>query len=63
MSGITCGTTAGYRQHQRNRTTPCQSCRDAQAAYMRNYRHANGHNKARLVPDHIIQQHGIKVNT
>jgi hypothetical protein len=57
----TCGTPSGYRRHLRNNTTPCDACRRAIAAYMRAWRHENGHNKARLIPDTIIKQHGIQV--
>lgn len=56
-----CGTPAGYRRHLRDDTSTCPKCRKAIAAYMRAYRHRNGLSKARLIPDTIIKQHGIKV--
>lgn len=57
-----CGTTDGYRRHQKHGTTTCAGCRSALAAYMQDYRHGNGINKARLIPDTIIKKHGIQVN-
>jgi hypothetical protein len=56
-----CGTLTAAGRHQRERTKMCQPCRDKKAKYMRNYRHGNGINKARLVPDAVIKKHGIKV--
>lgn len=32
-----CGTRAAYRRHRRHGETPCQPCRDAAAAYKRNF--------------------------
>lgn len=56
-----CGTPAGYRRHLRDGTDTCPRCKKAIAAYMRQYRHDKGLSKARLIPDTIIQKHGIKV--
>ena len=36
-----CGTYAGYGRHQRIGDTPCDQCRRAAAAYMREYRKTN----------------------
>ena len=33
-----CGTQAGYQQHHRHGTDPCEPCIDAHRAYMRNYK-------------------------
>lgn len=58
-----CGTPSGYRRHQRNDTEACTGCKRAQADYMQTYRHDRGINKARLIPDTVIKQHGIKVRS
>lgn len=58
-----CGTKTGYDKHGKKGTPRCRKCKDAAARDLREWRHKNGHNKARLVPDHIIHKHGIKVNT
>jgi hypothetical protein len=57
-----CGTPSGYSRHVRERTEKCGPCKAAHAANMKKYRHDNGHNTARLIPDTIIKQHGIQVN-
>jgi hypothetical protein len=46
---IKCGTVQGYRKHLRWRNTPCQPCRDANAAADRAYRF-NGTQKAADLP-------------
>ena len=58
-----CGTPSGYRRHLRNNTDACPGCKRAIADYMQKYRHENGISKARLIPDTVIQQHGIKVKS
>jgi len=37
-----CGTYAGYRQHQKHDTPACRDCKDAQAAYSRDYHERRG---------------------
>lgn len=57
-----CGTPAGYRRHVRDGTEKCPKCKKAIAEYMQRYRHEKGISKSRLIPDTVIQKHGIKVN-
>lgn len=57
-----CGTTSGYQRHIKFGTKTCGPCKKANAAYIKEYRHRKGHNKARLIPDTILKQHGIKVD-
>lgn len=57
-----CGTKTGYDRHGRDRTPRCRKCKDAAARDLRKWRHETGRNKARLIADHIIHKHGIKVN-
>lgn len=57
-----CGKKRAYDRHRADGTQPCRKCKDAIAKAVRDWRHRNGRNKSRLVPDHIIKQHGIKVN-
>lgn len=56
-----CGTPSGYRRHKRNGNDACPACKRALADYMNKYRHDRGISKARLIPDAVIKQHGIKV--
>ncbi len=56
-----CGDRSAYYRHLRNGTPTCRPCRDAAAAAMDEYRHKNGLSKARIIPDAVIEQHGIKV--
>ena len=58
-----CGTKTGYDRHLRNGTPTCRKCKDRVAADLRKWRHETGRNKARLIDDHIIHKHGLKVNT
>jgi len=57
-----CGDRSAYYRHLRNGTPTCRPCKDALAKSMNKWRHAKGINKGRIVPDTIIQKHGIKVN-
>lgn len=36
-----CGTFGGYQRHKRERTTPCDACREANRRYASNYRTKN----------------------
>ena len=36
-----CGTYGGFQRHERKGEDPCDSCRDARNAYMRDYRYRN----------------------
>jgi hypothetical protein len=56
-----CGTRSAYYRHLRNDTTTCQKCRDAAAKSMSDYRHETGISTARIVPDTVLAQYGIKV--
>ena len=56
-----CGEPAGYRRHLRNGTETCPGCKRAIADYMQQWRHDRGISKARLIPDTVIKQHGIRV--
>jgi hypothetical protein len=56
-----CGTRSAYYRHLSNKTQTCRPCKNAAAAAMDKYRHENGINKARFIPDEVIAQHGIKV--
>ena len=42
-----CGTAAAYRRHSKLGETPCQACRDAYAAYKRDYTRRTGRTKGR----------------
>lgn len=43
-----CGTYAGYRRHQKWGVPACQDCKDAQAAYSRDYWHHRGTRPTRI---------------
>lgn len=57
-----CGSKKAYDRHRSEGKPTCRKCKDHVAASIKKWRHDNGHNKSRLIPDHIIQKHGIKVN-
>ena len=58
-----CGTRSGYYRHLNSKvkTQACRPCKNAAAAAMDKYRHETGITKARVIPDTVIKQHGIKV--
>lgn len=56
-----CGTSAAHGRHGREGTPRCRRCKKWKNAQMMAYRHNKGLSKARLIPDTVIQKHGIKV--
>jgi len=56
-----CGDRSAYYRHLRNGTQTCRPCKDALAKAMDIYRHSTGKVKSRVIPDTVIEQHGIRV--
>lgn len=56
-----CGDRSAYYRHLRNGTPTCRPCKDALAKSMDAWRHRTGKSKSRIIPDSVIEQHGIKV--
>lgn len=46
-----CGTYGSFQRHRRAGETPCQPCRDANAAYQRQWRHSHGALSPRVLMD------------
>lgn len=51
---ISCGTTAGYHLHCREKTVPCQPCLDALAVYIRARRIRSGTTRSVPIPLSLI---------
>lgn len=58
-----CGTTKAYSRHLKTKTQACRPCKDARAKATDAWRHKNGHVKHRLVPDAVLEAHGIRVSS
>jgi DNA (cytosine-5)-methyltransferase 1 len=57
-----CGTMSGYKQHRKFGIAPCQPCKDAAAAYHRDYlvRARNGETVAKFLPDRCGSMTGYR---
>ena len=54
-----CGTYAGYQRHKKFGETPCQRCRDANAAYVREWR-SDPDNRARTQAANNARQRALQ---
>ncbi len=54
MTGIRHGTNTGYQQHMLAKTPPCQPCKDAHRAYMRDYHRRKAAEAAISLPPEAV---------
>jgi hypothetical protein len=57
-----CGTYAGWNQHKRHGTKPCEDCDSAQAVYIREWRVRTGATKGLLIPIETLAEALNSVN-